>query len=159
MSASLVPIARFINWSEAHMARGLLQANGIGAVLHDGNLVSVNWPLAMAIGGVKLMVPPHQAAEGRLLLKDVAAGEFIHDAEEQGSVPSGGDTAIERCPACRSEDVFRPKSFLSAVIGSVLMAPILWSTRKRVCRSCSHEWLAEAADDGANAGSRPPAVN
>lgn len=128
------------------MARGLLEANGVKAVLHDGNLVSIDWPLAMAIGGVKLMVPRGQASEGRMLLRDVAAGAFLHDAETQMPAPAGEDAAIERCPACGGEDVFRPRSFISALIGSMLMAPILWSTRRRVCRQCRNEW--EAAEEG-----------
>jgi len=142
MQPRLVPVARFIDWTEANMALGLLRTNGIDAVLHDGNLVSIDWPLAMAIGGVRVMVPQHQAGAATDILRDVAAGGFVHDAETQMPPAPGEDPAIERCPQCRGEDVFRPRSVISAVVGALFMAPILTPTRQRVCRTCGHEWRA-----------------
>jgi hypothetical protein len=70
----LVPVAQFSDWSEAHIACGFLKANGLQAVLHDTNLVSIGLPVGQGVSGIKLMVPKDEAREASLLLQDVASG-------------------------------------------------------------------------------------
>jgi hypothetical protein len=74
LNRSLVPVAHFTDWNEAHIACGFLKANGLGAVLHDTNLASMGIPVAQGVGGIRLMVPDYEAKEAALLLQDVASG-------------------------------------------------------------------------------------
>jgi hypothetical protein len=76
LSGNLVAVAHFTDLNEAHIACGFLKANGIAAVLHDTNLVSIGLPAAQDIGGIKLMAPEDESHAARLLLQDVASGAF-----------------------------------------------------------------------------------
>ena len=152
MSLGLVPVARFIDWSEAHIACGFLRANDIEAVLHDQNMVSVNWPLAHALGGIKLMVPEREKARALVLLRDVRAGEFVDSVDLLNPRESGEDFAIERCPQCGGEDIFRPRSILAALAGWLVAAPTPLVTQQRHCRRCRHEWHAARREAPADPG-------
>ena len=76
MSRDLVAVAHFTDLNEAHIACGFLKANGIAAVLHDTNLVSIGLPAAQDVGGIKLMAPEEESRDARQLLRDVASGAF-----------------------------------------------------------------------------------
>lgn len=140
MGAEFVEVARFIEVSEAHMARGLLAANGIDAIINDENIINANAYLAVATGGVRLMVPRPQSRDALALLQEVRKGEFFDTSDAVVAKAPGEDLAIERCPACNSQDVFRPRSFLGALFFVIEIFPAVFATRRRVCRSCHHEW-------------------
>lgn len=74
MSRDLVPVAQFSDWGEAHIACGFLKTNGIAAVIHDANLVSMGLPVGQGVGSIKVMVPADEARQALLLLQDVASG-------------------------------------------------------------------------------------
>ncbi|MGE0152530.1 MAG: hypothetical protein AB7R90_07905 [Reyranellaceae bacterium] len=144
MSDSLVPVARFIDWNEAHIACGFLRTNDIAAVLHDQNMVLANWPLATALGGIKLMVPAEERGMALRLLQDVSRGEFSTAVEMLEPPGDGEDFAIERCPNCNAEDIFRPRSLIASLVGFWFTAvPTPLRTRQRHCRRCGYEWKAE----------------
>ena len=48
---------------EAHIFRLRLEAEGIFAVVAHEHHVWANWPYAMALGGVKVQVPPSELEE------------------------------------------------------------------------------------------------
>jgi len=142
LGGDFVEIARFIDVSEAHMARGLLGANGIEAIINDENIITANAYLAVATGGVRLSVRPSQRLEAMGLLQAVRKGEFFDAADANIADAATEDLAIERCPACHSQDVFRPRSFLGALLFMFEAIPAIFPTRRRVCRTCHHEWRA-----------------
>jgi hypothetical protein len=76
LNRDLVAVAHFTDLNEAHIACGFLRANGIAAVLHDTNLVSIGLPAAQDIGGIKLMAPEDESPAARQLLQEVASGVF-----------------------------------------------------------------------------------
>ena len=57
MEGKLVPVDTFDMPTEAHLAKGLLEANGLTAFLADELTVGVAWHLSNAVGGIKLQVP------------------------------------------------------------------------------------------------------
>ncbi len=63
----LVTIRQFGDISEALMAEGCLQANGIECFLADLNIARVDWPLSR---GIRLQVSPEDAAEAIALLDE-----------------------------------------------------------------------------------------
>lgn len=138
MSDGLVTVARFRDWSEAQIARGLLEANGIPCWLGDANIVGVNWSLSQAVGGIRLNVAASDEGDARLLLRDVDTGATARVLDAQPA----GDDPIDECPACGSADVFRPTSMLGVLATAWFGVATPLGSRRRICRSCGKEWRA-----------------
>ncbi len=64
----LVPVASFENLSEAEVARTLLDAEGIDVVVQDRPLASLLPPVALANGGLVLLVSPEELDRAREVL-------------------------------------------------------------------------------------------
>ena len=56
------------NYIPAHIAMGCLSDQGIICWLKDENTVTIDPLLAIAVGGIKLMVAVHQAERARMIL-------------------------------------------------------------------------------------------
>lgn len=61
---------------EAHVSRGLVESEGIPAFLTNEHHIWVNWPMSLALGGVRLKVPEEQAAQALAVLARRNSGEF-----------------------------------------------------------------------------------
>jgi len=70
MPGSSLVVATFTFPTEAEMARGLLESNGIDALVRDAGLVGVHPWLSNAVGGVKLVVSSDDAELAREILED-----------------------------------------------------------------------------------------
>ncbi len=71
--SDLVLAATFNLLSEAEVARSVLAAHGIAAVIQDRGLASMLPPVAFTTGGVKLLVAPEDADRARDLLSPADA--------------------------------------------------------------------------------------
>lgn len=91
----LVTVATFATLSEAEVARGLLDAEGIEAVLQDQPLASLLPPVAFANGGLALKVTPDELERAREVLAppDDADVESDPDDEALGAPEASGDGA------------------------------------------------------------------
>ncbi len=135
-------VARFIDWNEAQMARGLLESNGIACRLGDSNMAATELGVALALGGIRLMVLDHaDAPAAKLLLDDVKSGAMNRALDRIDATGTADDEDTERCPACASTDIFRARSPLSAVITALFSAPMLLPSKQRHCRKCGKEWV------------------
>lgn len=83
--APLVPIASFATAFDAHLARGLLESEGLRVVVIDEHLVSANAALAYAVGGVKLLVRAPHAQRALAILAARQRGEYRIDAQDDPS--------------------------------------------------------------------------
>lgn len=84
----LVPIATFENLSEAEVAKSLLDAEGIEVVIQDQPLASLLPPIALANGGLTLLVAADDAEEAReVLAKPDSTEELTEDAEDAPQPP------------------------------------------------------------------------
>jgi hypothetical protein len=133
---SLVTVARFVDPPTAHLARGLLEANGIQAFVFNEHYVGMDWLHSQAIGGVELRVAREQAEQARALIADPPRmPEPRFDALE----PAAGDRAA--CPSCGSTAV-RPDRLdhrlraLSLALG----VPLATGRFRYRCGSCGHGW-------------------
>ncbi len=79
-SDELVLLETFSDPTQAHMARGLLDTNGIASVMIDGAMAAAG--LIDAVGGVKLKVRAGDLASAKALLADPMAFEEM-DWNEQ----------------------------------------------------------------------------
>ncbi|MFT4954295.1 MAG: hypothetical protein ACI8U3_000663 [Brevundimonas sp.] len=84
-----VEIGRFHDLHEAELAAALLRSAGIRAEVADHHLIGIDPLMQRAVGGLRVMAPPDQAADARAILARVQAGEFVSD--EPDDLPAAGD--------------------------------------------------------------------
>ncbi|GEM_PF-6346757 len=82
-------VARMTFPIDAEMARLALEAERIPVRVLDAHLVTANWFLAMAVGGIRVQVPAECAASARELLFPAQDGADRHKGRgsQQGSTP------------------------------------------------------------------------
>jgi hypothetical protein len=71
MSDELVTVATFMTVQEAVMARGFLEANGVGVFMADEAMSRIASYLIPMTGGIRLQVRREDAETARELLADV----------------------------------------------------------------------------------------
>ncbi|HEX4854211.1 putative signal transducing protein [Arenimonas sp.] len=135
-----VTIARYFEPSEAHVVRALLESAGLQATVADDQLVTANYPLTGAMGGVRVQVPPGQAEEARALVAAYANGELERELEE-----AVGEPVEEACPACGSH-----RFATRAPTTGKLLAVAVWlfgaatfplRGSRGECGDCGHRWV------------------
>jgi hypothetical protein len=85
----IVEVARFLTPTEAYILQGRLQAEGVPAVVADAGLVQTNALLAIAVGGVRVMVPQSLRAAAEEIKAAIARGDYT--LEEDEPVPEQPD--------------------------------------------------------------------
>lgn len=134
----LVTIARYYDPTEAQFVRALLESTGVPATVADANHVTANWPIAVALGGVRVQVPHELEEQAREIIAAYASGDLQRDLEHEL-----GDLA-ERCPSCDSEKISRivPTQEKFLAVGVFLLAGASFPTRtsKVQCNTCRHIW-------------------
>ena len=120
-------VDRFFHPTDAHIAAGKLQSEGIPVFLLGINHASANWLLANALGGIRLQVPGSHADDARWLLAQMA------EASDEGEIA---------CPECGGSDTTgmsnsRKIAFLAVHLFSI---PLPWRSNRRHCQSCGAEW-------------------
>jgi hypothetical protein len=91
----LVTVATSYDPTEALILRALLESAEIPASVADLNLVTANWPWAVALGGVRVQVPQSQALLAKGLLADYYAGRLEEDAVRASESEPGPAAACE----------------------------------------------------------------
>ena len=85
MSTELVTLATFDSSIKAEMARAALAEAGIESQLGDENLVTMNWLLSNAVGGIKLVVREQDAERAvavyREIESDMISGSDVDEDE------------------------------------------------------------------------------
>ena len=125
--AGWVTVDRYYHPTEAHIAAGRLESEGIPVFLLGINHASANFWLANALGGIQLQVP----------------ADFVDAARE--ALGETNDVAIEseeRCPQCGSSEVGAVSNswkiaFLAVHLFSL---PMPWRKDVRHCSACGAEW-------------------
>ncbi len=128
-------IATYLHVWEAEIARGLLESEGIPAVLADEHIVRMNWSYALAVGGIRLLVPFESAEAARAVLERQRGGEFEQALEREY------DIAPTVCGRCGSRSL-RPVHSIWWIVLLVVswgLAAIFPPPRKGLrCRECRH---------------------
>jgi hypothetical protein len=76
-------VARFLNPIDAHLICACLEAAGVPASVADANLVQTNSLWAIALGGVRVLVPASRVAEAKDVIEAFNRGDF--------ALPDDGD--------------------------------------------------------------------
>ncbi|MCO6465713.1 MAG: DUF2007 domain-containing protein [Bradyrhizobiaceae bacterium] len=120
---SYAVVATFPTVIEAEICKGMLQAHGITATLHDAESVSMYAGAVTALGGVKVVVPQSQA--------DLARG-CINSTSAQPE-------HIDVCTQCGSTSLaYKPDGFLRTV-WRMLSASFQADSGTIVCKRCGHK--------------------
>jgi membrane protease YdiL (CAAX protease family) len=112
----LVKLTAFGTVTEAKVARLALREEGVAAYLADDDLITTNWLLANAVGGVKLLVASSDADRAIDILAKYKAEERASTGDMTGkdmtfacqnckeTISFAGDRAghVEVCPKCGS---------------------------------------------------------
>ncbi|MDH4261117.1 MAG: DUF2007 domain-containing protein [Gammaproteobacteria bacterium] len=129
-----VTIDSFTNPLDAHIARGLLESEGVPAILHSEHHVWSSWPYSFALGGVGLQVPAAFADRARDLLARQRSGEFERALLEQQ------DVATERCGCCGSTDLrfIRSPWLVLLMVATLGLSGVIFppGIRGRKCNAC-----------------------
>lgn len=59
----------FATLEEAGIATCALEAEGVPAIVGNGNHARVDWPTTLALGGIQVLVPTAQLSEAKALLR------------------------------------------------------------------------------------------
>ena len=131
ISTTPVTVGWYLHPFEAAIARGRLESEGIPAFVQFGHHSHQDWLITLALGGIRLQVPPSLARAAA----DVLASVEPLDDEEAGM----------ECPACGRPGAEGGKaSWRIAFIALHLFAiPLPFSLAKKRCRACGATWAGE----------------
>lgn len=131
MTESFAPVTVgwFLHPLEAEIARGRLESEGVPAFLHSNHHSNLDWPITLALGGIRLQVPPGAAHEAVKILQSV---EPLPDSEEEEMA----------CPECGSRDTVKAELSWRIAILAVhfLYIPLPFRRGRRRCRACGKKW-------------------
>jgi hypothetical protein len=141
---AFVTIDSFTNPLDAHIAKGLLESEGIPAILHSEHHVWSSWPYSFALGGVGLQVPEVFVDRATDLLARQRGGEFERALAEQQDIPE------ERCGCCGSSDLryIRSPWLVLLMVATLGLSGVIFppGIKGRKCNACGAIQLNE--DDG-----------
>jgi hypothetical protein len=124
---------------EAYFLRGRLEAEGVPVFVFNDQHIYVDWLIATALGGVRIMVPTPLAGEAQAVWEGIADGDY-----QALLVSLFGDTEALRCPRCSAADIRRGASVGEIVFGVCLLAltgvPIKFARTRCTCRVCGATW-------------------
>ena len=127
------------NYVDAHIARGVLEEEGINCWLKDENTLTIDPILTNAVGGIKLMVYSEQAERAHdilLRLRNEARASVV-------------------CPKCQShniEQISTPRkanNWLTALLSFFLTDYAIAPDKVNHCFDCGHEFeIGNGESDG-----------
>jgi len=129
-----VTIAQFTTGPEAHILRARLESEDIPAVVADEHLVTANWFLSNAVGGVRVRVPQLYAEQAYIIVKGIELGSYnITDDEEED---------VRLCPKCRSDKIIEYKRSwkISFLIFYFFHVPVPYYANEYKCEKCGNIW-------------------
>lgn len=140
-----VTLITFVYPHEAHLAKNILESEGITVFIQDELTVQVNNFLSNAVGGVKLQVPEEEAVQAFDILKEAG---YIQEQQEKKEEKMESFSAEFRkvCPYCRSENVSGVKRHgLGSMLFSIcLLIPSPFFRRSYHCFDCQKEWKVKS---------------
>ena len=130
----MITIATFDNQADAHIAKGLLEAEGLSPSLGDSHLVQTDWLYSAALGGIKLQVPNGEAERARQLLSQDRSGELTDWPAEDNTGTDPENPDLPQGPA--ATDRWAALAHMAALAGAIvpfghLLGPLLvWLWRR-----------------------------
>jgi hypothetical protein len=131
----LVTVDRYVSPWDAHIVRGRLETEGLMAWVLNEHYIGVDWPSALALGLVRIVVPRLQEAQAREVMDALREGVF--EAHLAAMLDEPGDSC-PRCGSFRSE-VFRDWLGRAVVAAAAFVLHVIFPPPCEVrCRDCGH---------------------
>lgn len=127
----------YANYVDAHIARGVLEEEGINCWLKDENTVTIDPILTNAIGGIKLMVSGEQAQKAWSLLEAIRK-----ECKKNSPCPKCGSMNVELVSTPR-----KAINWLSAITTFFLGDYAMAIDKVYHCFDCGNEYAAEEQKD------------
>jgi hypothetical protein len=128
----LVVVAAFTNVHEANLALSVLDAAGINAMLDNEHVISMDWTLSNAVGGVRVLVGAEKADEARELLATAASDLAVPPGVD--TPPASGDSC-DNCGSAEFDSEVAGRR-LSIASWMTIGLPLGVASRRRFCRRC-----------------------
>ncbi len=131
----LIQVQSYFDVHTAYATQSALRAAGIRAFVKDEYYAGMRWDHAIALGGVRVLVPQSQVQEAEELIAGIPA-------QEVESIANSSEPADKRCPRCNSEDLERlVHGRVPAVLSLLLLGiPLLFRRELVRCSSCQAEY-------------------
>lgn len=125
-----VTIQYYYHPTEAHIAAGRVESEGIPVFLLGINHATANWLLSTALGGIQLQVPGEFAEEASQILAETVVPDVAEPTE------------THVCPVCGSTNTSTiTESWRIAFLAVHLLSlPLPWKKDRRSCVDCHSEW-------------------
>lgn len=137
-----ITVMTFVYPQEAHLAKNVLESEGIKVFLKDELAIQVNNFYSPALGGVKLQIQEENKERALEILTEAGYLQKTEEKTEELEVFSGNYTKI--CPYCHSSEVRRKKGMgLIFVVSYILGAPLPIGKYTYHCFDCGKEWKVQ----------------
>lgn len=133
-----VTVGQFTTGPEAHILRARLESEDIPAIVADEHLVTANWFLSNAVGGVRVRVPGRFAKQAYDIVKEIETGN--------SELPDESEISLS-CPKCNSDDViqFKRSWKISFLVFYFLHIPVPYYANEYKCNQCRKIWKESAS--------------
>lgn len=133
-----VTLAQFSTAPEAHILRARLESHEIPAIVADEHLVTMDWLISNAIGGVRVRVPRTYLEQASCIVAELESGKYTLASEDE----------IKKCPRCRANNVKENRrswkvSFLALFLFNF---PLPFRSNAYKCLQCGHTWNEAASN-------------
>jgi hypothetical protein len=130
----MITVATFMAGHDAHLARGVLESEGIPASVIDEN-TSATVLYSPAIGGVKVQVNDEDYDRARKILEI---------GPSPAESPTKEEPSLDVCPKCGSSSVstnpFSLKTVAAFLVSFFVQIPVLSRRTQRVCKKWGTKW-------------------
>lgn len=130
---SFVVLNAYNNYVDAHIARGVLEEEGINCWLKDEYTVTIDPILTNAIGGIKIMVHKSQAERAWDILTTIKK-----EQQAKVSCPNCGSHNIELVSTPR-----KAMNWISAITTFFIGDYAITTDKVNHCFDCKHEFPQE----------------
>jgi hypothetical protein len=146
MANDLVTVATFLNTTQAALAKSRLESEGVQTFLADEHIVSTDWLLSTAVGGVRVQVESQNTEKAIEILnsESISNDELISVAENYEGDPSEfegteddfEEKIINQCedPPLTQREMNADRAYRGAIIGLVwpLAIPFVFVTLLKI---------------------------
>jgi hypothetical protein len=139
--STFVTVRTFDNYVSAHIVKGKLETDGITCVLKDENVVTMQWHLGIALGGIKLQVLEAEVEDANFILETLEEEarleqDNVIEADEEDEEQLNPDNKV--CTHCgskntRKDDYSKTPAMLSWLL---LGFPLFFKSDKWHCFHC-----------------------
>ena len=135
----IITVSTYTTATEAYIAKGRLEAEGIPVYIADEHYISAQWTISQALGGVRLQVPTLLESEALKIIGEIEQGSYQVFLSKKLI-----ESESTHCPNCNSDNTYQVNWVwkLSFVLMFMNILPLPFSRHRFKCRQCATSWIA-----------------